>query len=198
MAAIAVTGCSGSSAPSSPTAVVDASHPPAPLANGQQAAPAKLVAPLLTPADLGPTWRVAETPPVTYGTPPPFAVGPAAAYQLHAHLQTEHWSGSTWTTDQYVEELATSYGTAHNAKQAVDLQVAQAKGGYQSANVRGVTVWTYTSTKAHTDRLIWLAVGPLAVQLTVRAATSGAPGVLTVDRVIRVAVKRLQAHPLPQ
>jgi hypothetical protein len=197
MTAVAVVGCSGTadSPETSTTPVVDASHPPAPLPNGQSPAPAGLATPLLTPGDLGPTWRVAETPPVTYGTPQPFAVGPPAVYQLHAHLQTEHWTGSAWLTDQYVEELAQSYGTASNASQTVILQVAQGKGAYHPKRISGVKVWIYASTQASAARLAWLAVGPLAVKLTIGPPAAGAPGVVPVDRMIRIAVDRLKAHP---
>lgn len=196
IAAALLTGCSGSSSPPSLGPAGDASHPPPAVATGQQAAPTDLAAPLLTAADLGPTWRAGEVPPVGYSTPPPFDVGPPAIYQLRTDLQTEHWTGSAWSIDQFVEELATSYGTAAKADQIVILQVAQAKGLYRSAKVHGVTVWTYTSPKANSDRLVWLAVGPLAVKLTIGAPGSAATGV-PAARVVRLAVERLKSHPEP-
>lgn len=194
IAALALAACSGSSSPSQTT--VDASHPPAPIQNGQQAAPANLCAALLTPADLGSSWRAAEDPPTTYGTPPPFAVGPPAVYRITTSLQTEHWTGSAWTTDQTVEELATSYGSAANADRAVQLELAQGRGGYRSARIHGITVFTYESKDPTANRQIWFAFGPLAVKLTVGMPPSGAPGAVSEATAVGRAIQRLQAHPV--
>jgi hypothetical protein len=149
----------------------------------------------LRPGDLGSTWRAVETPAAGIRTPPPFAVGPAPAYEIHTNLETAHWTGSTWTTDQTVQETATNYGTPGKASQELSLQVLQGRGKYKSFRVSGLSVWRLDSHQPGTNVFALFAVGQDYVRLTVSVPTSGATGVVSTATVLRRAIQRLRTQP---
>jgi hypothetical protein len=201
--AVALTACNGSSKPG--TAIVDASHPPAPVANGQQAAPPDLAAPLLTPADLGPTWSAVEAPAIGLRTPPAIDVGPAPVYEVRSNLQTQHWNGTAWVPDQNLQELATSYGTPAKASHELSLQILQGRGdcgqcplAYSPEKVSGIKVWRFDSKKAAGSGQALFTIGPLFIRLTISAPTSTEAGIVSADDAIRLAVTRAKAEPEPQ
>jgi hypothetical protein len=201
----ALTGCGGSSGPKGGSTAVDANHPPAPVPNGQQAAPADLAAPLLTPADLGTTWSAVETPATSVRTPPPIDVGPAPVYEVHTNLQAQHWNGSAWVSDQNILETATSYGTPAKGSRELSLQILQGRGdcdgcglAYHPERVAGVRVWRFDNEKVAGSGQALFAIGPLFFRLTIGAPAGPQPDVVSATDAIRLAVKRAKAEPEPQ
>ncbi|HVT21886.1 MAG TPA: hypothetical protein VHE57_10895 [Mycobacteriales bacterium] len=177
----------------------DATHRPVAFrVPGEVAAPASLARPLLTPADLGPDWQYDWNPGVTYNDHPIKPVDqPAATYTMSARLAARRWTGSSWSYDQMVSELATRYTSRADARRAVKVLTGPSTlcctptPGYRADHIDGRLVWRYDSTGRYSAPQAIVQHGSLVVRIVGGLRNAKAPESRSFTSIVRLAVKRL-------
>ncbi|HEX3707244.1 MAG TPA: hypothetical protein VHV76_11500 [Mycobacteriales bacterium] len=176
-----VAACGGSSAGPTETAA----HRP-PLMQVGAPAPVAFAAPLLRPADLGPTWRYRTTPAVETkpeSTPPPGQTITGETGRVQAILWASHWNGERWQVDADIIEYAVTFASHADGRRFVQPNA-------HPTNVAGHQVWTLSKNGQGGPDGVMFEHGTTVIQMIIGHGANPAPSTLSTPDILRAAVHR--------